>query len=160
MKSIVCSAGMCGAGLLVAVILMFSGCAGKTVAGGGGALSDPPVAEEGPTPLYLDFGDVLIPSELTVNPKASFVYRTPTTSAGVLVLGGKVEVGDLVAFFENNMVKDNWRIVSSFKSPRTIMLFHKENRWCIININQTNFRAGVEIWVAPTADGFQPDLVR
>jgi hypothetical protein len=58
----------------------------------------------------------------------------------------------LSAFFENNMSKDNWQPVSSFKSPRTIMLFHKENRWCIINISEKEFSTHVEIWVAPTSN--------
>lgn len=151
---------MLGLVFMAVVALFLSGCAGKTEGNGGSVLQNPPEEEQGPSPLYLDFGDVLIPNELAVSPKNSFVYRTPSTSAGVLVLSGKVEVGSLVSFFESNMVKDNWRIVSSFKSPRTIMLFHKENRWCIININQSNFRAQVEIWVAPTADGFQPNLVQ
>ena len=106
---------------------------------------------KGASPLYYDFGDVLVPSELKVDKKASFVYRTPGFSAGVLVLKGRVDMGSLVAFFENNMSKDNWQPVSSFKSPRTIMLFHKENRWCVINISEKEFKTYVEIWVAPTS---------
>ncbi|MEE8540221.1 MAG: hypothetical protein V3S66_01065 [Desulfobacterales bacterium] len=107
-------------------------------------------AEDEAAPLYYDFGDILLPRELKVDKKASFVFRTPGLSAGVLALKGRVEGGSLIAFFENNMAKDNWQPVSSFKSPRTMMLFKKENRWCVINITEKEFNTHVEVWVAPT----------
>jgi hypothetical protein len=104
-------------------------------------------------PLYYDFGDVLVPRQLTVDKKLSFVYRTPGFSAGVLSLKGRVETNSLIGFFNNNMVKDNWRLVSSFKSKRTIMLFQKENRWCVVNITEKGFYyTYVDIWVSPTAN--------
>ncbi len=137
-------------GILPAALLFLYGCA----AGGAGqtsVLGNTVVEDPGPVPLYLDFGDVLLPGDLDVKRKSSFLYRTPSATAGVLMLSGRTDVEALIPFFENNMVKDNWRIVSSFKSPRTIMLFHKENRWCIINISEGEFnRTTVEIWVAPT----------
>ncbi len=107
-------------------------------------------AENEAAPLYYDFADILLPRELKVDKKASFVFRTPGLSAGVLALKGRVEGGSLIAFFENNMAKDNWQPVSSFKSPRTMMLFKKENRWCVINITEKEFNTHVEVWVAPT----------
>lgn len=100
-------------------------------------------------PLYYDFEDVLIPRELKVDQKSSFIYNTAGFSAGVLVLKGRVELGSLVTFFEKNMAKDNWRLVSSFKSSRTIMLFQKQSRWCVINITE-GISTRTEIWVAPT----------
>ncbi len=100
-------------------------------------------------PSYYDFGDVLIPSELKLDRKSSFVYQTAGLSAGVLVLKARVELNSLIKFFEVNMTKDNWRLLGSFKSPRTIMMFKKENRWCVINITATVYNTLVEIWVAP-----------
>lgn len=101
-------------------------------------------------PIYYDFGDVRLPEELKVNNKASFVYRTSGFSAGVLVLEGSVEMYSLISFFENSMSNEKWEFVSSFKSPRTIMIFKKEGRWCIISITERKFSTLVEIWVAPT----------
>ena len=100
-------------------------------------------------PLYYDFEDVLIPRELKVDQKSSFIYNTAGFSAGVLVLKGRVELGSLISFFEKNMAKDNWRLISSFKSSRTIMLFEKQNRWCVINITE-GISTRTEIWIAPT----------
>ncbi len=104
------------------------------------------------SPLYHDFGDVLIPSELKIDKRLSFIYHTPGFSGGVLSLKGRVEMNSLIAFFETNMSRDNWRLISSFKSPRTIMLFHKENKWCVTSISEKEFNTYVEIWVAPTVN--------
>ena len=100
-------------------------------------------------PLYYDFDDVLIPRDLKLNSKSSFVYHTSGLTAGVLVFTSKVERSSLIQFFENNMAKDNWQTVSIFKSPRTLLIFQKENRWCVINITDNNWDTLVEIWAAP-----------
>lgn len=101
-------------------------------------------------PTYYDFGDVMVPSELKLNRKESFVYATGGTTAGVLTLKGRVDRDSLIAFFENNMVKDNWRLISSFRAPKAVMLFQKESRWCIISIEEDFMSELVKIWVAPT----------
>lgn len=131
-------------------VLVFSGCAGVRSSPRSSPSSVKEPTRKGDMPLYYDFGDVLIPSELKVDKKTSFVFRTPGLSAGVLSLKGRVEIGSLIAFFDTNMAKDNWRLVSSFKSQRSIMLFNKENRWCVINISEDGFSTRVEVWVAPT----------
>ena len=147
-------------GIGAVFFLIISGCAGgKSKKSGPGSQVTTP-KDKGPSPLYYDFGDVLIPNELKVNNKASFVYKTSGFSAGVLTLSGKVKTSSLVAFFENNMQKDNWRTISSFKSPRTVMLFQKENRWCMINISEKDFKTYVEVWVAPTINEAEAGLLK
>jgi hypothetical protein len=116
-------------------------------------------AEE-PEPLYYDFEDVLVPIELKVDKKKSFVYHAPGFTAGILALSGRTEINSLIRFFENNMAKDNWRLVSSFKSPRTIMFFNKPNRSCIINITERRLKTEVEIWVAPSVEDIQSTLLK
>jgi hypothetical protein len=116
--------------------------------------------EAEPSPIYYDFGDVLIPLELEVDRDSSFIYHAPGFTAGVLALSGRVEASSLIRFFENNMAKDNWKLVSSFKSPRTIMFFNKANRSCIINITEKSFSSEVEIWVAPTLNGSETTLYK
>jgi len=103
-------------------------------------------------PLYYDFGDVLIPRELEMDVSSSFVYHTSGFTAGILTFKSKAELGSMVAFFENNMAKDNWQAVGTFKSPRTLLLFQKQNRWCVINITDSRGDTLVEIWVAPFSD--------
>ena len=132
----------------VGVVLLLTGCTGLQTKS-----QEPPPSsgmQKENQPLYYDFGDILIPRELNVVRDSSFVFRTPGLSAGVLAMKGNVEVNSLITFFESNMAKDNWTPVSSFKSPRSMMLFQKENRWCVINITDNSFSTYVEIWVAPT----------
>jgi len=139
---------------LFVVFTVFSGCATWK---GSDTSSEEPEAQavqgpQAPEPVYYDFDDVLIPVELKVNSEKSFVYQAPDFKAGILSLSGRVQIDSLITFFENNMAKDNWRLVSAFKSPRTILFFNKPNRSCIINITEKKFKTEVEIWVAPTMD--------
>jgi len=118
--------------------------------------------DKGDAPLYYDFGDILIPSELKVDKKSSYIVQSPGFLTGILALKGNVERNSLIAFFENNMAKDNWREITLFKSPRTstIMLFQKENRWCVININENSYSTYVEIGVAPAINEPEPGLLK
>ncbi|MBW2568922.1 MAG: hypothetical protein JRD93_13680 [Deltaproteobacteria bacterium] len=146
--------------IIAAFFFLAAGCASSKPKKDGSTPQTITQKDKGPSPLYYDFGDVLIPHELKINKKSSFVYRTPGFSAGVLTLSGRVDVSSLIAFFENNMAKDNWRTISLFKSPRTMMVFQKGNRWCIINITEKEFKTHVEIWVAPTINEAESGLLK
>ena len=102
--------------------------------------------------LYYDFGDILIPSELKLIKSKSFVYHVPGFTAGVLGLSGRVDINSLIRFFENSMAENNWKLVCSFKSPRTVLFYTKTDKICIINITQKRLKLDVEIWVAPTTE--------
>jgi uncharacterized protein YceK len=141
-----------GIAAMTAILLVLTGCStinGNTAADSSGGVTK----DQGPVPLYYDFGDILVPAELKLDKNDSFVFRTPGLAAGVLVLKGNVEASSLITFFDTNMAKDNWQPVTSFKSQRTIMMFKKDNRWCVINITDKDFSTAVEIWVAPTMGG-------
>ncbi|MCP4624844.1 MAG: hypothetical protein GY850_15165 [bacterium] len=144
-----CCVGMKIIGAMIALMLLNIACSStpKTTDGAEAQEKDAKNA-----PLYYDFEDVLIPRELKLNTKSSFVYRATGWTAGVLVFTSKVERTSLIQFFENNMAKDNWQSASSFKSPRTLLLFQKENRWCVINITDNQWDTLVEIWTAPLSD--------
>lgn len=116
-----------------------------------------PKEDKGPAALYYDFSDILIPGELKIDRSLSFVYQTSGFTAGMLALDGQVDSDSLANFFSSNMTKDNWRLISSIKAARTMMLFEKENRWCVISITGKElFSTEVEIWVAPTLDSARP----
>ena len=100
--------------------------------------------------MYLDFGDVLLPKELKVNKNDSFVFTTAGLTAGVLSLKGRVESNSLITFFENRMPEDGWQMISAIKSHRSMLLFKKQARWCVIGIEEGQMNTYAEIWVAPT----------
>ncbi|MBW2647538.1 MAG: hypothetical protein JRE23_15465 [Deltaproteobacteria bacterium] len=87
------------------------------------------------------------------------MYRTEKFITGILAFSGRVDVESLIEFFTNNMVKDNWQLISVFKSPKSIMFFSKKNRSCIINIMDKPFSTEVEIWVAPVLGSEEETLV-
>ena len=137
---------------VVIALLIVGGCQHLNMGSNFDSTAQPQSSSSDPSPLYYDFDDVLIPQELKMDKKHCFVYRSSGLSAGVLVLSGRVEVNSLIAFFENNMTKDNWALTSVVRSPRSIMLFKKENRTCVITIKTGQLLTNVEIWVAPASD--------
>ena len=104
--------------------------------------------------IYLDFDDVLIPEDMPRDKDRTFVFRIGALTAGVLVLKGRVPPDTLVDFFENNMSRDNWKAISSFRSPRSLLIYEKEERWCIITITEDDFdhKTRVEIWLSPKSE--------
>lgn len=104
---------------------------------------------QGNTDFYYDFDDILVPKEMELQSADSFILETPEAKHGVMVFSGKVEVLSLTNFFINNMMKDNWVLLSAFKSKRTILLFEKPSRYCVINITDDKFKTFLEIWVSP-----------
>jgi len=136
---------------LIALVYLVSGCSIFTQGTRAAAPRDTSQAENEAAPLYYDFEDILLPRELKADKKASFVFRTPRMSAGVLTFKGRVEGASLIAFFENNMAKDNWKFLGLYKAvPNTIILFQKETRSCMIKIIEKKLTTYVEIWAAPS----------
>ncbi len=110
--------------------------------------------DAGPVDIHYDFGDVLVPHDLLINKKESFIYQTSGFSAGVLVLRSRTEADELLRFFRENMEKDNWALEGLIKTPHSLLFFKKQNRWCVINISRGPLYSDVRIWVLPT--GMQP----
>jgi hypothetical protein len=111
---------------------------------------------KGPAPIYYDFVDILIPAELSLVKKNSFVYSTPSFSAGVLVFEGYVQGESLVHFFTTNMAKDGWTLKSSFRYREVILNFEKEQRSCLISVAEYSLKTRVEVWVAPQMSATMP----
>ena len=116
--------------------------------------------DQGSTSVYREFGDVLVPSDMESVPDSSFIYVTSGLAVGVMSVKGHVETDSLIAFFQNNMAKDNWKLISYFKSPKTLMLFRKETRWSVINITEGPYYTYAEIWVAPTVGNADIGLLK
>ena len=111
---------------------------------------------QAPAPVYYDFVDILIPAELSLVKKSSFVYSTPSFTAGVLVFEGYVQGESLVNFFTTNMPKDGWTLKSSFRYRRVILSFEKEERSCLVSVAESRLKTRVEIWVAPQVRATMP----
>ena len=137
------------------LVFFLSGCVGRNNSPKATAEPKPspvqtPKASE-PTAVYYDFEDILVPKELSIVNAKTMVISTPEFASGVLTLQGRVEKNSLFTFFMNNMMKDNWTIESSIKSPGVnILVFKKDTRCAVISFQDTQFNnTSVQIGVAP-----------
>ncbi|MFO7709543.1 MAG: hypothetical protein R6V84_15360 [Desulfobacterales bacterium] len=103
----------------------------------------------GRLPDVREFEDVLVPREMVVSRDASFVHRGTSMPTGLLRLAGSVEAQSLGRYFQANMPKDGWQMVSEFRALQSLMVFQKADRMCIIAIEDSTFRTFMDIWVVP-----------
>lgn len=149
--------------LAMVVLLAVSGCESALQSRGGTSEASKPVTQPMTHAVgtYQEFDDVLIPNEMELDQKASFVFETPQFKTGIVTYKGRVDAVSLANFFEKELPKDNWRLRSKMKYQRTIMVFEKPDRDCVINIIDETFNTIVEIMVAPRQDsGTAPREVR
>jgi hypothetical protein len=113
-----------------------------------GSTSGPAVSSQTKA-VYYDFEDVLIPVELSVVQDKSMIVSTPGFTSGIMMLKGRVERRSLINFFNNNMLKDNWTMVSQIASPNmAILVFEKPMKSAVISIKSEHIYTYVEVGVA------------
>ena len=141
-------------GIVVLLVFFISGCFGDTSSTKpADGTSDVQPKSRKTTAVYYDFEDVLIPMELKVVENKTMVVSTQDFTSGIITLKGRIERRSLFNFFNNNMQKDNWSVLSQIKSPgTTIMVFQKTNRIAVITIRDEQIYTYVEVGVAPTVD--------
>ncbi|MFA6012491.1 MAG: hypothetical protein WC799_21045 [Desulfobacteraceae bacterium] len=100
-------------------------------------------------PVYYDFKDVLVPGEFVENKKYSSVAENSGMATGFMSFYGPVELNSVVNFFNIKMPMDGWRPVTVAKSPlSTLMMFNKGNRWCYIELSETEFTTDLRIGIS------------
>ncbi len=137
--------------IVLLLALLVSGCLGDTFSNKPeDGKSDVQPKSRKTTAVYYDFEDVLIPMELKVVQGKTVVISTPGFTSGIITLKGRVDRRSLFNFFNNNMQKDNWNVISQLKSPgTTIMVFQKPTKSAVITIRDEQFNTFVEVGVAP-----------
>jgi hypothetical protein len=101
---------------------------------------------------YLD--DVRVPKELNFKPNKSFVYETQKFKAGILhFTKWRLDVSSLIDFFNYNMEKDNWKLITSFKGKESFLNFSKPDKTCAVRIKEKwTGTTVVEIRVGPVGE--------
>jgi hypothetical protein len=141
--------------VVIMILPVFSGCAGNPFSAQPAETRQDTVGPKSKktTAVYHDFEDVLIPLELSVVKNRTVIVSTPGFTSGILTLKGRVERGSLFNFFNTNMARDNWNVISQIKSPgTTIMVFQKSSRTSVITIRDEQLYTYVEVGVAPTVN--------
>jgi hypothetical protein len=141
----------------MALVLMLTACAGLEsglMSATGTAAANQATAKKSTDdpkklPDLKEFGDVMIPREMDIDKDASFITQRGGINVGLLRLSGRVESRSLMRYFQNNMGNDGWRMVSQFQAPQSLMVFEKENRLCLIAVEDSTFQTFVDVWVVP-----------
>lgn len=111
----------------------------------------PPPAPSGG--LLYDFPDVPIPSELSLVTKESQIFEGGDIKNGLLVFKGRVDPGTLIAFFQAAMLKENWVLLGSARHHKSVLIFQKPDRVCLITIREKYYNTYADIYVLPTPAG-------
>lgn len=132
------------------LVPVLTGCLGfgqSQVAEDSGPAAPPPP----PPGSYLDFDDVRVPDDLQLDRNYSFVYQSDALKTGVLSFLGSNSTAEVLAFFQDNMPRDGWSLMSSFKFHRNILIYTKPKKICLLVVNEPQGArlVRVEVWVAP-----------
>ena len=146
--------------LLVCMLFHLSACTTRFFGDEPRDSTTPTTTAAGPASYHYDFDDILIPRDMKLQPRASLVIESPGVKAGLLVFRGRVDPVSLISFFTNNMLKDGWQMSSQFRYQRTLLVFTKPDRDCIIKIRDGRFTTHLEVWIAPKTTAAQPSAVR
>lgn len=129
----------------------------------GGSAADSGAQTASPT-LYRDFSDILLPNEMKIDPKRTYIVEGPGMTTGILTIKGWVDRNSLMTFFKSAMQRDQWQELASFKSPTpetsSILVFQKAGRTAVISIDEGWIYTYAEIAVAPSAKGLAGDLLQ
>lgn len=137
----------------IALILCFliSGCSNSLFSGSNKKTTSTAKASSQPNAVYYDFDDILVPRDMKIDNSSTVVVSTPGHTSGIITLKGRIDKDSLLKFFNSNMQKDNWSIISQIRSPTaTILIFQKASRWAVISLRDREYYTYAEIGVAPS----------
>jgi hypothetical protein len=99
--------------------------------------------------MFYDFQDIPVPAELELQSGDSYVFQSAALKAGMLTFRGRVETGSLTNFFQMALPRENWKMKGGFRYRRTVLLFEKPDKICVIQIYEKMFYTYAEIYVVP-----------
>ncbi len=109
-----------------------------------------PAPSSGPRPQFYDFADIPVPTEMDLVSKESYVFQSGTLKAGMLTFKGRVDVTSLINFFQMAMPHESWKPKGGFRYKRSVLIFEKPDKMCVINLYEKTFYSYAEIYVAPS----------
>ena len=112
-----------------------------------------PAYPSGSKAKFLDFNDIPIPPEISVQAKNSYVFESGHIKMGFLTLRGRVNSNSLMNFFAAALPHEGWRLKAQFRYNRSLLIFDKPDKVCVIVMKEETYYTYVEIYVSPVAAG-------
>lgn len=100
--------------------------------------------------LFYDFPDIPVPNELNVLSSESSVYESGPFKTGILTFRGRVDLNSLINFFQLAMKQQGWKAKGSFRYRRSVMVFEKPDKICVMNFYDKLYYSYVEVYVVPS----------
>ncbi len=68
---------------------------------------------------------------------------------GFMTLRGRVEPGSLLNFFTMALPREGWKLRGQFRYSRSMLIFEKPEKSCVMLVKEGPIYTYVEIYVAP-----------
>ena len=105
---------------------------------------------------FSGFEDVLIPSDISVDRKKSQVYSAGKVKVGLQTFKGRVEAGSLADFFQTNLPRNGWKLMTNMKDRDQTLIFLRDDRVCMITIAEDWWNTVCEVRVGLMEKGLEP----
>ena len=115
--------------------------------------SPAPTLSATPRPQFYDFPDIPTPTELSLVSKESYTFQAGNLKSGLLTLRGRVDLNSVINFFQMAMPRENWKSKGGFRHRRSILIYEKPEKTCIIRLHEELYYTYAEIYLAPAAGG-------
>ena len=92
-----------------------------------------------------------MPQELDLQSKESYVVQSGAIKTGILTLRGRVDLNSLINFFQMAMLREHWKPRGYFRYQRSVLIFEKPDKICVIRLYEDIFYTYVEIFVTPAS---------
>lgn len=107
-----------------------------------------------PRPMFYDFGDIPVPTELEIVQNESYVFQSGPFKAGLMTFKGRVDINSVINFFQMALPREGWKTKGGFRYRRSVLIFEKQDKTCVINLYTKLYYTYVEVYVAPMSSQF------
>jgi hypothetical protein len=112
-----------------------------------------PAPASAPKAKFFEFSDIPIPPEINVQSNNSYVFQSGQIKMGFLTLRGRVDSNSLVSYFVGALPREGWRLKGQFRCSRSLLIFDKPDKVCVILMREETYFTYVEIYVSPVVGG-------
>ena len=102
---------------------------------------------------YAEFDDIPVPTALSPSGTPTIIYTNTGIKSGSQAFAGRVEITSLNTFMINHLTKQGWGFKSAFRSDKSVLIFEKSDKFCVIyNIDGT-ITTTMQVFVTPKVSG-------